>query len=793
MTAPGPWNDQTASYDTYDNPWAAARLPPVPEAFQPGEVLNEAFRVESKLGEGGMGTVYRGVQLLLGRAVAIKTISSPSSPISQELVKRIFREAKILSQLNHPQIVSIIDFGTAGAQATPFMVMELLTGKPLDAFVTQRNRPPLRQVLALMMQICAGVAAAHQANIIHRDLKPSNVFLTTVVGSSEPLVKILDFGLARPATPLPESGPALTQIGVGVGTCGFTAPEQMAGQGEPDARADVYGLGALFYFLLTGQPPYKGQTMQAVLTRQITQPPDPIDFPSLGLAGAEVLETVLVKAMSRLPEDRYQSVGEFKGALEAILTGILSNPKQMATFVGFQRTVTGLSAPTQTGGLPQPVRTVPPSSPPPQAEPTFPVRRRMVPWLVIFGLLVGGGGVAGWWALNGKRETSGSGETRARPPLTATAPGVTATEITVGLSAPFSGPNRELGRSMQVGIETYFEYLNDSAGGVHGRKLKLLALDDRYEPEHTAETMKKMLGHQPVFAFLGNVGAATAEVALPLALAHKRLFFGAFTGSDLLRGNPPDRYVFNYRASFAEETAAIIRYLLTVRKIKPEQIAVFAQEDSFGESGYQGVARALRMAGFDSDQVLRLGYRRNSANLEPAVKALLAQKDRIKAVVMVATYRPAAALVKRLKDAGMAPLFTNVSFVGSEAMAEEFREMGDTYGAGLIVTQVVPFFGSSATAILKYRERLKQSFPAEQPGFVSLEGYLVAQLFGIALDRAGPELTTEKVVEALESLHDLDLGIGTKISFSPMEHQGSHKVWACVLDNSLNYRNLDLD
>src|SRR5262249_46303068 len=160
-----------------------------------------------------------------------------------------------------------------------------------------QSRPPLRQVLNLMGQICAGIAAAHQANIIHRDLKPSNVFVITVAGTAEPVVKLLDFGLAKPATAMPESGIAITQAGVGVGTCGFTAPEQLEGTGEPDARADIYGLGAILYFLLTGRPPYLGQTINSVLARQMTKPPDPIDFPALGLAGAEAIEPILLKAM----------------------------------------------------------------------------------------------------------------------------------------------------------------------------------------------------------------------------------------------------------------------------------------------------------------------------------------------------------------------------------------------------------------------------------------------------------------------------------------------------------------
>jgi ABC-type branched-subunit amino acid transport system substrate-binding protein len=419
--------------------------------------------------------------------------------------------------------------------------------------------------------------------------------------------------------------------------------------------------------------------------------------------------------------------------------------------------------------------------------------------LVALGLLLAGGGaLAVWLAQGGGDGKVGDGGHKDggppdKPILSATAPGVTATDITLGISAPFSGPAKELGRGMQTGIETYFRHLNETAGGIHGRQLKLLALDDGYDPKRCRETMTEMVERRPVFAFIGNVGTPTAEAALPLALHHKRVFYGAFTGAGLLRRDPPDRYVFNYRASYAEETTAIVQYLLAVRKIKPEQIAVFAQQDGYGDSGFNGVAKALRKVGYDTERILRLGYQRNTMELDEAVNGLLKHKERIKAVIMVPTYRQAAAFIKRIKDAGMNPIFTNVSFVGSDALAEALKELGPKYAEGVIVTQVVPFHGSSATGVLQYREQLERYFPEEQPGFVSLEGYAASRLLCTALEKAGPELTTEKLVEALESIRNLDFGLGTSISFGPSEHQGSHKVWATVLDASCQFKNLDLD
>jgi ABC-type branched-subunit amino acid transport system substrate-binding protein len=216
--------------------------------------------------------------------------------------------------------------------------------------------------------------------------------------------------------------------------------------------------------------------------------------------------------------------------------------------------------------------------------------------------------------------------------------GVTATEITVGMSAPFSGPAKELGRAMKTGIDIAFAQANE-AGGVNGRKLKLVALDDGYEPARTKDVMKDLADTRKVFGFIGNVGTPTAEVSLPLVLDHKLLFFGPFTGAGLLRRDPPDRYVFNYRASYAEETAATMKYLVEVRRIKPEEIAVMAQQDGYGDSGWAGVAKMLRKYDRDPDKTLRTGYKRNTTDVQEAVDAILNTRQKIRAVIMVPTYK----------------------------------------------------------------------------------------------------------------------------------------------------------
>jgi ABC-type branched-subunit amino acid transport system substrate-binding protein len=370
--------------------------------------------------------------------------------------------------------------------------------------------------------------------------------------------------------------------------------------------------------------------------------------------------------------------------------------------------------------------------------------------------------------------------------------GVTEKEIVFGQAVPLSGSAKELGRQMKAGVEIAFEAINE-AGGVHGRKLKLIALDDGYEPERNKVVMKELAETQKVFGFVGNVGTPTAAVAIPYALEKKMLFFGAFTGASLLRKDPPDRYVFNYRASYAEETAAAVKYLIEVRRIRPSEIAVFAQNDKYGDAGFEGVARMLRRYKRDPNKILRVGYERNTADVHTAVNEITRNLQNVRAVVMVPTYRAAAQFVSKLKDKGANLIFTSVSFVGSNALAEELTQLGKGYADGVIVTQVVPLPDSSSTTVLRYREHLSKYAPGEKPDFVSLEGYIAGTLLGEALRRTGPEINTETLIATLEGIKGFDLGLGAQINYGLSEHQASHKVWGSVLDSKGVYQNLELD
>jgi branched-chain amino acid transport system substrate-binding protein len=390
--------------------------------------------------------------------------------------------------------------------------------------------------------------------------------------------------------------------------------------------------------------------------------------------------------------------------------------------------------------------------------------------------------------------SSAAAATSPTAPVAAGSPvrGVTDQEIRFGIAAPFSGSAKELGRQMKLGIDTAFNRVNET-GGVEGRMLKLIAADDGYEPARTADAMKQLYEKDQVFGIIGNVGTPTALVAVPYSLERKLLFFGAFTGANVLRHDPPDRYVFNYRASDAEETDAVVRYLVKLRRIPIRQIAVFAQQDTYGDSGFAGVSKAVRALGVSDAAIVRLNYKRNTVDVDDAINQLKLQKPPIKAVVMVATYRAAAKFIERAHDLFPEMIYTNVSFVGSTALANELMLLGPRYASGVIVTQVVPAVSGYSSMVLEYKNALAKYFPGEAPDYVSLEGYVAANILIQGLKSSGPQLDTEKLIDVLENMRNFDLGLGANLGFGRAEHQASHKIWGTALDDNGKYQAIELE
>jgi serine/threonine protein kinase len=715
-----------------------------------------------------MGIVFLAEDTRLGRQVALKVMHADMAQ-DTAMRERFLREARSAANIRSDHVVAIHEIGFGND--VPFLVTELLQGTPLNVWLKENPAPAAPRIVDFALQIARGLEACHQAGVIHRDIKPSNIW----VEAPSLRVKILDFGLARAS----KAGSELTLNGEILGTPAYMAPEQAEGH-HVDERCDLFSLGCVLYQMASGVKPFDGSSVVAILRAVSQHEPTPLtkrraDLPS---AFCDLVMRLLAKA----PDDR---------------------PASASTVVE-----TLLAMPDNPGNA------LPPSSPSstlsnPSAS-RRPLSRRYRRIVCLAGVLslTSVLSLSTLWLVTGDRSAAPAHEsalkanaakTSASTPLSSeansfavsTTPGVTNDEIRLGMSAPFSGPARELGRAVEVGLRTYFEHVNDQ-GGMAGRKIKLVSLDDGYQPERALANMKELFEQSDTFAVIGNVGTPTAEMTMPYAQSKQRIFFGGFTGAPLLRRDPPDRYVFNFRASYAEETAAIVRYLVDIKGLLPEQIAVFTQQDGYGDAGFEGVAKTMRKLGRKPDEIVRVGHHRNSSDVRAAVQELV-RHPKIRAVVMVSTYRPAAQFIRQLKDAKAELLFANVSFVGSEALAEELMQMGAGYAPGVIVTQVVPHPVSQASLVLKYRELLQKYHPNEKANFGSLEGYISAAIFTEGLRRAGKSLTTETLVDALESIRNFDVGLGTPLHFGPSEHQASHRVWGTALESSGRYQILDLE
>jgi ABC-type branched-subunit amino acid transport system substrate-binding protein len=370
--------------------------------------------------------------------------------------------------------------------------------------------------------------------------------------------------------------------------------------------------------------------------------------------------------------------------------------------------------------------------------------------------------------------------------------GVTQSDIKFGIVIPFSGPVKETGRLMKLGIEAAFNRTNES-GGVNGRMLKLAAADDGYDPNRTVDAMKLLYEKEQVFGFIGSSGSANAAAGIPYALERRVLFFAPNTGANVSRHDPPDRYIFNYRPSYAEEAQTLVNYLVKMRRLQPRQIAVLTQNDTYGEAGFAGVAKAYRALGVNDTAILRMNYPRNTIDVTEAINQLRAQKLPIRAVVMVATSRSAAKFIEKAHELFPGMIFANISAVGASVLASELTLLGPSYTNGVIVTQVVPGVSGYSSLVLEYKNAINKYFPGEAPNYTSLEGYISATILIQGLKKVGPMFDTEKLVDTLENLRNLDLGLGANLGFGRAEHQASHKIWGTALDEAGTFQPIELE
>lgn len=338
--------------------------------------------------------------------------------------------------------------------------------------------------------------------------------------------------------------------------------------------------------------------------------------------------------------------------------------------------------------------------------------------------------------------------------------GVTAGEIRIGMSNALSGPASGLGTQLKAGAEAYIAKVN-AAGGVHGRKIVLVSKDDGYEPARCAANTEALVGADKVFALFGYVGTPTSSAAVPIASKTQVPYLFPFTGAEFLR-NPVNKWVFNVRASYFDETEEMVERL--TKDLGVKKIAMFMQDDAFGEAVKGGIARAL----FKRDMKIHAEtrFKRNTMEVDEGVAAM--KQAAPEAIVFVGTYKQLAAVVKKAKAAGVNARFLTVSFIGTENFIAEAGAEGD----GVYITQVMPSPQDAGVQIVKdYLADMKGT----NVGYTSLEGYVDAAVLVEALKKAGPNPTRAGLTAALEGLN-VDLG-GMKVAFSATNHQGSRAVY----------------
>ena len=384
---------------------------------------------------------------------------------------------------------------------------------------------------------------------------------------------------------------------------------------------------------------------------------------------------------------------------------------------------------------------------------------------------------------------------RPEPPQ-ASAPGVSARDIKIGMSAAFKGAAAGLGTELWRGTAAYYSEVN-ARGGINGRQLVVAALDDGYQPEPCVRNTIDLVEKEQVFFLANYVGTPTLTRALPLIKRYGDIVMvGNFTGAQPQREAPYVDWVFNIRASYRQEMAGLVERFWTQGARK---FGVFYQIDAYGRSGADGVARALAQRGPKiAAEATYVRGARFEEDMGPAVTVL--RQAGCDVVLCTGAYQGCGAFVRTARDAGWTVPIANVSFVGSDAMLQLLIKHGKTtgrdYTRALLNSQVVPTYDdTSLPGVVEYRALMDKHSPAppealrdrgytpQRYSFISLEGFINAKVAAEGLRRAGANPTRASLRQALETLKGFDLGIGAPLTFGPERHQGLDNVYFTRVDN----------
>lgn len=337
---------------------------------------------------------------------------------------------------------------------------------------------------------------------------------------------------------------------------------------------------------------------------------------------------------------------------------------------------------------------------------------------------------------------------------------VTEHSVLFGQSAVLTGVAKHLGINMRAGLLAAFNEVNKK-GGVYGRKLKLMSLDDSYEPELAIKNTRTLINKHKVFALIGAVGTPTSKAIAPIVSEMSIPYIGPFTGAEFLR-DPSQKNIINVRASYYQEVHNIVERLLIDLKIK--KISILYQDDSYGQAGLKGLEIALEKKNM---KIISKGlYMRNTTAIKVALLDIMAGQP--EAVLIVGAYRPAAAFINLAETVNFNPLFLSLSFVGTDALYKELKD----HPSLVVITQVVPFpFDTKNTLVSHYQKAIKKDF-----NFVSLEGYLVGRFTIMALQKTGPKLSRSKFLKTIKKIKKFSVN-DFSLEYGLNDNQGSDKVF----------------
>ena len=357
----------------------------------------------------------------------------------------------------------------------------------------------------------------------------------------------------------------------------------------------------------------------------------------------------------------------------------------------------------------------------------------------------------------------------------AAAQGLTSSQILIGQSAPLTGANAELGKDIRNGAAAYFRKLND-AGGVHGRKVELVSLDDANTVARSEENTKKLLDEHKVFALFGYASATLSRPALPLVAKHNVPFLSPFTGADPMRVF--DKNVYNMRASYADELEKIVEHFAPLGM---KRFSIVYYDDVVGRENLAAVDRALKKRNYATVSVAALKDRAKP-DIEAGVREVA--KGQPDVIILTTLYKASADFIKVARSSGVSAQMISNSFPGASPLAKELGKDG----AGVVVATVVPPFAKASLPIVsEYRSAMDKQFGDKAYSFTSLESYIGAKVAVEAMRRAGPKLTREAYTRALDGMKEFDVG-GYAVSFSPANHNGSSYVELTVISKDLSFK-----